>query len=368
MIKERIKIVYIINSFALGGAERLLLDICQRLDKEKFQIAVCSATSGGPLAKDFEALNIAVKVFAKKGRLGLGLIWRIYKFLKEQKPQIVHTHLFGGDTWGRIAAILARAPIIISTEHNINLDEPGLKKKIKWLLSWPTDKIIAVSQSVKDYAVKADKIKPEKIDVIYNGIDLQKFAFRGYQAIEKNNKIKAVVLARLEPQKGHEYLLEALPLLIEKYPDFVLNIIGCGSLEKKLKNQAKDLNLGQKVVFWGRRLDPENILPQMDFFILPSLWEGLGIAILEAQAVGLPVLASKTGGIPEIIEDGKTGLLFEPANPPAIFAAIDKLLSNQELAEKMVKNAYQQVNEKFNLSKMVKAYEKLYLDLINKRK
>jgi len=79
-------------------------------------------------------------------------------------------------------------------------------------------------------------------------------------------------------------------------------------------------------------------------------------------------LASKTGGIPEIIEDGKTGLLFEPANPPAIFAAIDKLLSNQELAEKMVKNAYQQVNEKFNLSKMVKAYEKLYLDLINKRK
>jgi len=360
---EKIKIVYIINSFALGGAEKLLLDLCRQLDRQKFEPYVCTAVAGGPMAEDFEALGLPVKIFIKKSKLGLGVIWQLVKFLKEVKPQIVHTHLFGGDTWGRIAAILAGVPIIISTEHNINLDESWLKKLIKFKLAIFTKKIIAVSQSVKNYSVKKEKINPKKIAVIYNGIDLHKFSFRGYQSIDLHNKISAVTIARLEPQKGHYYLIDAMPLIIKKYPNFILNIVGAGNLENELKNQAKDLGLQDHVVFWGRRTDPENILPAMALFILPSIWEGLGIAILEAQAVGVPVLASKVGGIMEIIESGKTGLLFAPKNSEAIFQSIEKLLSDSDLQQKIVKNAHEQVKEKFSLENMVQAYEDLYLEL-----
>jgi glycosyltransferase involved in cell wall biosynthesis len=159
-----------------------------------------------------------------------------------------------------------------------------------------------------------------------------------------------------------------MPLIIKKYPNFVLNILGTGSLLTGLKSQVGNLGILNKVVFWEQQLEVEKILPQMDLFILPSVWEGLGIAILEAQAIGVPVLASNVGGIKEIVADKKTGLLFEPQNPQAIFDCVDALLSNPNLTEQMVKNAHQQVNEKFSLEKMIAEYEGLYLDLINKNK
>ncbi|MCX6745808.1 MAG: glycosyltransferase [Candidatus Parcubacteria bacterium] len=360
---NKIKIVYIISSFALGGAERLLLDLCRKLDKEKFEIYICSVTGGGPLLGEFEKLDVKVKVFQKKTKLGLGVIWQIFKYLKSIKPQIVHTHLFGGDTWGRIAAIWARVLIIIVTEHNMNLDESWLKKKIKLILSWFTDKIIAVSQGVKEYTIKIEKIKPAKIEVIYNGIDLEKFAWRGFKPIGFAN-IKALVVARLHEQKGHKYLLEAMPLICEKYPNFILNIVGTGNLLKNLKEQAANLGIINKVVFWEQQLEIEKILPQMDLFILPSIWEGLGIAIIEAQAVGVPVLASNIGGLKELIEHKKTGLLFEPKNPQAILKTVDLLLSNPDLVKQMVENAHNQVKEKFSLEQMVKSYTDLYLNSV----
>ncbi len=366
-MSEKIKIVYIINSLALGGAEKLLLDICQNLDKSKYEIYVCTVNGGGPLLKSFQNANVKLKVFEKKSKIGLKVIWQIYKYLKEIKPNIVHTHLFGGDTWGRFAAILAQAPIIISTEHNINLDEGWLKKRIKQTFAVFTKKIIAVSAGARDYAIKADKIKPEKIVVIYNGIDLSKFKFRGYKSVDKNKKINAVVVARLAKQKGHKYLISAMPAIIKKYPNFVLNIIGSGNEEESLKEQAKKLNVSDCIEFWGKKEGLEKILPQMDLLLAPSVWEGLGINILEAQSVGLPVLASNTGGIREIITHKKTGLLFLSKNPESIFKAVDLLLADPELSEQMVKNAYAKVREKFNLEKMVRAYENLYFELINQK-
>ena len=360
---NKIKIVYIISSFALGGAEKLLLDLCRKLDKEKFEIYVCSMTGSGPLHGEFEKLDIKVTVFFKPTKLGLGVIWQIFKYLKSIKPQIVHTHLFGGDTWGRIAAIWAKVPVIISTEHNINLDESFVKKLVKLILSWFTNKIIAVSQGVKEYSIAIEKIKPAKIEVIYNGIDLNKFTFHGFKPLEINN-IKAIVVARLHEQKGHKYLLEAMPMICKKYSNFILNIVGTGDLLKNLKEQAASLGITNKVIFLKQQLEIEKILPQMDLFILPSVWEGLGIAILEAQAVGVPVLASNIGGLKELIEQKKTGLLFEPKNPPAIFAAVDLLLSNPELAKHMVEQAHRQVQEKFTLEKMVNGYSDLYLSLV----
>lgn len=362
-MEKKIKITYLIDTFFIGGAERLLLDICRKIDRNRFEVQVWAVVCGGPLEKDFKSLGIPVKVFKKKSRLGLGLIGQLCKELKQTKPDIVHTHLFGADTWGRLAAVLAKVPVIISTEHNMNLDYGWLKKIIKLVLSLFTDKIVAVSQAVKEYSVAKGKIKAAKIAVIYNGIDLTRFKFRGYHKIEPA-KISAGVLARLAEQKGHKYLIEAIPLILAKYPGFTLHIWGEGALRSELQVQAKDLAVSKNVMFQGKTGQPEKVLPQLDLFIFPSVWEGLGIAVLEAQAVGLPVVASRIPGVDELIKNKETGLLFAPKDPRAIAAAVLAVLDNEQLQQKIVKQAHDQVQTKFSLEKMVNSYSNLYLDLI----
>lgn len=365
MSQTKIKLIYLIDTFAIGGAERLVLDMCKRLDQTVFEFEVWAVVTGGPMQSEFEKSDIRVKVFKKKTKLGLELIRPIYRQLKQAKPDLVHTHLFGADTWGRLAAIWARVPVIVSTEHNINLDQSWFKRKIQAILSLWTDKIIAVSQGVKNYAVKNEKIKPEKIKVIYNGIDLDRFQFRGFQPLEPK-QIKAVVMARLSEQKGHRYLLSAMPQIIKKYPGFTLHIVGGGNLQPLLIKQAEKLMISDRVKFLGQTNQPAKVLAAMDLFILPSVWEGLGLVVLEAQAVGLPVLASDISGVNEIITDQQTGLLFKSQDPQAIFQAVDLLLSQPDLQQKIVKQAHEQVQD-FSLTKMVAAYTDLYLELINRK-
>ncbi|MFC1598719.1 glycosyltransferase [Patescibacteria group bacterium] len=368
MTDNKIKIVYLIDSFSLGGAEKFLLDLCQKIDKNKFEVHVAAVVFAGPLLKEFEKLDIQIKVFNKKTKLGLGLLWQLYKYLKHTKPQIVHTNLFGADTWGRVAALLARVPLIVLTEHNINLDEPKFKKLIKLVLSKFTTKIVAVSQGVKEYTVQTEKINKEKIQTIYYGIDLNKYQFRGYQAIDQQKTINAVCVGRLEEQKGHQYLIAALPLILKNYPSFKLHLIGAGSLADKINRQVKDLNLTDNVKFYGQRMDVSELLPQMDLFILPSIWEGLGIVLLEAQAVGLPVLASNIPAVNEVVKHEQTGLLFEPKNSQAIYEQVKHLIADQKLAENLVNKASLQIKNDFGLDTMVQNYANLYLDLINKTK
>ncbi|MBN1326231.1 glycosyltransferase [Candidatus Falkowbacteria bacterium] len=363
-MNEKIKIIYIVNSFVLGGAENMLLHLCRAINKEKFEIFVCSVNGGGILASEFEKIGIKPKIFKKKSKIGLSVIWEIYKFIKEVKPQIVHTHLFAADFWGKIAAILAGVPVIVTTEHSVNLDENWLKQKIKWFLSFFTDKIVAVSNGVRYYYIQKVKINKDKFEVIYNGVNLNTFAFKVYKPLDLTKKINAVIVARLKEVKGHKYLLEAMPLIIKKYPNFILNIVGGGDLGLELKELVNKLGLVNNVNFLGERLDIEKIFPDMDIFILPSLWEGLGIVLLEAQASGLAVLTSNIPGTIEVVKNEQTGLLFETKNSQAIFNCVDNLLSHPDLHKKIVENAYEQVKEKFSLEKMVGSYEQLYFDLL----
>jgi len=361
MNDKKIKLVQIITSLGYGGAERLLFDLVRNLDKKNYDVSVVCVVRGGPLVKEFENLGIDVKIIGKPTKLGLGAVYKIYKYLKVKKPKIVHTHLFGGDTWGRMAAILARAPVIISTEHNINLDEGFIKRVFKRFLSGLTTQIIAVSQAVKDYSVKTDRINPDKIEVIYNGVDLKKFYNPRPEFFA--NKIPVIgVIARLDEQKGHRYLLEALARI--KDYNFEVWLVGDGSLKNKLAKQAEALSIKNKVKFFGAKDDVRPILDKIDLFVLPSLWEGLGIAVLEAGAAARPVISTKVGGVPEIISDKKTGLLVEPKDPAGLAEAIKWILENQLKAQTMALALQKEVKEKFSLEKMVKEYDSLYQSLV----
>lgn len=359
---QKIKIIYIITSLNFGGAERMLLDLVKNLDKERYEVKLATVVSGGSLVDEFRDAGIEVNIFQKKSKLGFGVIWQIYKFLKQENPKIVHTHLFGGDTWGRLAAILARVPVIISTEHNTNLDESWFKRKVKKFLSLFTKRIVAVSEAVRQYSLAVDHINKKKIVVILNGIEVEKFI----AISEKKYSSPPIigVIGRLEKQKGHEYLFEALNLI--KTIPWVLWVVGDGTLKGRLERLAQDLSLRERIIFLGARRNIVEILSQIDIFVLPSLWEGLGLAALEAAAAGKPIVASRIGGIPEIIEHEVTGILVEPKNVKSLADGLERMLLGEVEAKEMGKRAREVVVQKFSVEKMVREYEKLYEELVAK--
>lgn len=358
-----IKIVYAITALTRGGAERFLVDLLKNLDKEKFDPRVITIVGGGELEEEIRKINIPLKIFYKKTKLGLGVIWQIYKYLKKEKPLIFHSQLFGGDTWGRIAAILVRVPIIITTEQNVNLDEGFFKKLVKRILGWFTNKVVVISSAVKDYSIKKDGIALKKIEIIYNGVEIEKFLWLEPKFFQNDPPLLGVI-ARLEPQKGHEYLFKAL----EKIKDtpWKLLVVGDGSLRKGLIELRNKLDLQKRIEFTGVRSDVSEILKQIDVFVLPSVWEGLGIVVLEAALSVRPIIASATGGIPEIIENGRSGWLVKSKDINQLSKSIQEVLSNKEEAQRRALQAQQDVKIKFDIKNIVNQYEKLYENITNK--
>jgi len=366
MSKENI--LYIIWSLSQGGAERVVINLAKGLDRTRFNPMVCCLNEKGEFANELEDIGIPVIPLHKKGKLDIVVINRLIAVIKQYQIDIVHTHLFGSNLWGRIAAILARVPVIIATEHNVDVQKTRFHLTIDRWLSRRTDKIIAVSNKVKEFYV-GKGISADKIEVIYNGIEITKSP--SHQVTRspvkdeleiRDGEVVLAVVGRLVPQKGHRYLFEALGLLNGKYR-FKLLVVGEGPMKDSLWSIVNSLLLKDKVIFTGMRKDVRNILGITDILILPSLREGLPIVALEAMASGVPVVATKVGGTPEVVEDGITGLLVESENPFALAEATNRLFNNRGLARKLGENGYKRVKEMFSLEKMVEGHQRVYEEL-----
>ncbi len=256
------------------------------------------------------------------------IIRDIYRLIKREGAQVVHTHLYDGGKYGRIAARLAHVPCIISTVHNIYVVRRRRYHLINWILSHTNDRVVAVSEAVKESIIRFDRIPPEKIQVIYNGIDLVKFQgfFEGGEVRKKfgvqPEDYLIGVIARLEEQKGHIYLFRALPQIIQEFSRVKVLIVGDGSLRAFLEERVRGMGLSSIVLFAGTQKPIPPILKALDLFVLPSLWEGFGIAILEAMAMGVPIIATAVGGVSEVITSGKDGLLIPPGDVPSLVSAL----------------------------------------------
>jgi len=360
--KQKINLAFVLCSLNFGGAEKLVLDLIKNLDKQKFNIHLLTIKGSGDLLSQFQETRAKIILFDKKSKIGLKTIWQLFRYFKKEKIEIVHTHLFAGDTWGRIAACLARVPVIISTEHNVNLDEGYFKKLIKRILSHFTKKIIAVSAAVKDYQIKTEKIPAQKIEVIYNGINLQKFPYFTDYVFHQATPTLGII-GRLEVQKGHLLLLQALSLVCQKHPAVKLMIVGQGSEQNNIQTIITKLGMEKSVIWQKPQADIIPYLAKLDLLVAPSLWEGLGIVVLEALACGVPVIASKVDGIKEIIVDGKNGFLFEKGNQQELAAKIINLINHPENLEQIRKSGSETIKQKFDIVDISQKYQKIYLDL-----
>ncbi|NQT49953.1 glycosyltransferase [Candidatus Kuenenbacteria bacterium] len=355
-----IKICHIIGRLTHGGAEKLLFDLCRKIDKDKFKVEVLVLQEDNPLAVDFEQAGIKVTFFHKKGKFDLDLIKRLTQYLKTNKPDIVHTHLFAADFYGGKAAAFAGIKNIISTKHDILSegfwrDQLGIRARRKF------KKIIAISNATREHLIKHEKIEVLKIKVIYNGVDVNKFLVQNSKILFKEN-ITIGSIGRLSKEKGHKHLIRACRFLKNK--DWKLILVGDGVLNKEYKNLVKHLGVEDKVNFVGTVDDVRPYLEQMDVFVLPSISEGLSLAILEAALAGRFVIATNVGGVPEIIKNKENGLLFKPKNIEQLVYDLNWVNVHREQASKMAKKLQGEVVEKFNVNQLVEEYEKEYEKLV----
>jgi len=234
------------------------------------------------------------------------------------------------------------------------------------------DAFIAVSHKIKQVMAN-DGIAPDRIFVVHSGINPSRFASDPYGHLINEFNIKddekvVINAAHLAGHKGQEYLVKAIPAVIKKIPSARFFIVGEGELLGELKALAETLTLGNKLIFTGFRHDVGAFYKICDLFVMSSLQEGLGTSILDALAMGKPVVATHTGGIPEIISNGETGRLVPPANPDALATAIIELLENPEFAMKMAMNGEKKVRKHFSIDAMVDKNIRVYKQILMKKR
>ena len=378
--KPKIKLLWIIDSLGRGGAENLMPTILGNIDKNRFDQRVCvlQDRDGNPVAGELQAIGIPVDFVPVPRLRNLSSLPRLLFYLRKEKPDIVHTQLEFSATLGCLATRLLGIPNV-STFHVIH--DPGTVKLTRWRYKfmWASYRyfanlILAVSDSVRNNIIEAGKIPPSKVFTLHNGIELERFSeiSPDIANVSKKdfgipeNSIVLITVAVLRPPKGIQYILEAIPQILEEIPNAYYLIVGDGEHRNTLEEKAETLKISGHIRFAGYRSDIPELLALSDIFILPTLNDAFPTVLIEAMAAGKPVIASKIGGVPEIVQETINGILLPPGNPDAIRDACIRLIQDKELSERFAKASVKIANEKFGIMGQVKKLEQLYTDLTHK--
>jgi glycosyltransferase involved in cell wall biosynthesis len=364
--------LFIIKPEPGAGAEIVLVEAAARLDPGRYRV-VC-----GLLTPDTAGLipaNLATVDFNLPGlngwvwlRFFLHLCWVIYR----RRIDILHVNSYVPGNYARLAGALMQVPIIIDHWHGFTPFNPK-RRLICRVLGRVTDLSLAVSERVKEYLIKEIGLDPAKIRVVPNGVDLAaldgaqpRAVVRRELGLPEEAKVIGLV-GRLDHWgKGHKELFQALADWPGPEGPQAL-IIGGGRRLAEVQALAANLGLADKVHFLGTRSDVPDLLRALDVFVLPSYSEGLSLALLEAMAGGLPVIATAVGGTPEVVSDGVTGLLIPPQDAGALTAALQRLLADPALAARLGANARREVQEKFSLERLGREINEIYGELAAKK-
>ncbi|MDO8435379.1 MAG: glycosyltransferase [bacterium] len=349
-----VNIVHIIPTLNRGGAERIVVDLLKHIDRKRFSPSLITLKSSGALRDEIEAAGIPHISFTASRLGGALVVNRLARAITSLKPDIVHTHLFGADAWGIRAARKAKVPCIITTEHNVNRDESRTRRIIKSRALREVTRVIAVSPAVARFARETYGVAEDKISVIPNGIDLTHY---GHDR-RNDQKFRIGALGRLEEQKGFRFLIEALAMLPDR--DWQCVIAGEGTQKQKLETLSRKMGVSSRVQLVGGRADVPALLATFDVLVLPSLWEGQGIVLLEAGAAGVPVIASRVDGIAEMLAGKEAALLTAPGDARGIMLALRWVREHTEAANAMAARWKRMIEKEYTIKIMVRRYEDLY--------
>jgi glycosyltransferase involved in cell wall biosynthesis len=374
------KIVYLIDGLSMGGAERLMVPILKHLRRTDFDAYVCALQSkdGNPMADEIRALGIPVDCLNIKHLRDLDALPRLIQYLKGIGADLVHTQLEVANILGNISAKILHLPSVctIHVMPALNVKtKTKLHQKVEWFsLRHFCDRVISVSDEAGQYHLDISGAPSNQVITVYNGIDLSNFM--GMDRERERINVRAefgipadanllVTVAVLRPQKGIQFMIQALPAILASSPNTYYLIVGAGSHQNSLVGEVNKVGVSDRVIFTGMRKDVARLLMAGDVFVLPTLTEALPTVLAEAMAAKLPIIASRVGGIPEMVTDGQNGCLLEPEDLDGLATACIHLLANPEKRAAMGAAGWKIVNQKFNIERQVDQLKELYLDQLH---
>ena len=355
-------VLHIDSAKTWRGGQQQVLYLAQRLTNYD-NIIACPPQS--PLAERAKAIGLKVFPVEMHGEWDLLAVCKLKKIIRKNSIKIVHLHSPHAHALGLLAAKSdGNCKVVLSRR----VDFPIKKNILSRVKYSNVDRIIAISKRVKRVLV-ADGLLEEKIDVVYSGVDIDRFRnVEGDYLISElaldKHKLRIGNIAALAWHKDHKTLLEAAKIVVDEFLEVNFLIAGEGPLRREIEILIKRLNLEEKVKLLGFRQDIPEILSVLDLFVLSSSWEGLGTSLLDAFASRVPVVATNVGGIPEVVRDGVNGILVPPENPGILARAIIHLLKNRDLAGRMAEEGFRLVKEKFSIDRMVEETRKIYDRLV----
>ncbi len=368
-MSKKIKILHVIPKFDIDGAERLLVNLLEAFDHEWFEVAAVSfyPESGTILEQEIKEKGLTVYFLNKHQGLDLRIIPNLYHLFQTFKPDVVHTHLYVLH-YVFLAMLLCRIPVRVHTVHSIAQKEVDrIGKLVHWIV-FRMGGVVPVSISLEvANTVRALYGRGIRTPVIYNGIRTARYVSAAGQGMgEEGKEMVLLHIGRFVLPKGHLLLIEAFDLSIKEYPWMQLWLVGDGELRPAVERAVSEKGLQEKVSFLGIRDNVSNLLANCDLFVLPSDYEGLPLTVLEAMAAGKPVVSTRVGGVPELVEDGLTGFLVPPRDPEALSQAILRLAKDRDLCQRMGQAGQRKVLERFDISQAARGYETLYFKLLKK--
>ena len=373
--KFSVKILHLISSRGLYGAERVALDLCKSLKGYGCGtiIGVIRNSHNPHLEVAEEARKNAIDtvIFPCEGQLDVTLIFRIREYASKNQINLIHCHGYKSNFYGLLAN--KKGIPIVTTNHNWLTSHWKLRayRRFDSFVIRYFSRVIAVSDGIKKEMLTYG-VPEEKIRVIDNGIDITRFGdTMSPEAVKEEFGLKKEVtiigaIGNLGAEKGHVYLLQAAAGIVKNFESVKFFFIGDGPLRGYLENEATQLGIGDNVIFTGFRTDIPNLLSIMDIFVLPSVKEGLPMVLLEAMAAKKAVVATRVGAIPKVVDNGN-GILVEPGDAAGLQKAIVSLLTNEEKRRKYASAGYETVRMQFSSERMSSEYFDLYSELLGDR-
>ncbi len=365
------KVMLLTVGLGVGGTETHIVELASRLDRARFTVTVCALKPGGTMVQELRKRGVRVLSLDGAGKLDARVIVRLFKLLRAEQPDLVQAFLFWANVAARACGRILRAFPVVSSYHDEIVSEGWLVRWVDRLtLDW-TDHIVCCSDAVSRSVASRIGGTMDRCTIIPFGVDIEQFeptatATRHELGLQESGKVIGTVCRLVEPKKGLTILLRAIAELARRYgqPPCQVLIVGDGPSRHKLEILREQLGLSSWIVFTGSRRDIPRVLRALDAFVLPSLYEGFGIAILEAMAAGKPVIATAVGGIPEFVRSGETGLLVEPGNVAALADAIDRLLNHPLQAQAMGGKGRARAQAHYRISEVVRQHEQAYTDCL----
>jgi glycosyltransferase involved in cell wall biosynthesis len=362
-----------------AGAENHLLTLLSGLRKRGIDASVILLVEPGEPMDDYvkAATDHAIPVerLTIHRDLDFTLYSRLRQMLRQLKPDVVHTHLLHADLYGIPAARWAGIPVVSSRHNDDAFRRRFLIRLVNRGLWGMVDAGIAISDAIARFSVEIEGVPPAKIHTIYYGLEaiqpLDRAVVRAALIDEwglKSDDVLIGTVCRLIEQKGISFGLQAFVRLADSFPNARLIIVGDGVLRPTLENEAQALGIGHRVYFLGWRTDIPSIMAALDVFLVPSLWEGFGLVLLEAMAQATPIIASAVSAIPEIVVHGETGLLVPPHDVDALAEALTHLLSDKPLRQHMGLLGKDRLETHFSAARMVDQTVELYEMLLKENR